>query len=80
MPHTFEEVRQIASELPRDQRIELASSLWESVEGEEAEATEADIAAWDGEIARRAAGIKDGTAKTCSANELEADLRAIVGP
>jgi hypothetical protein len=54
MPHSFEEVRQIASELPVDQRILLANSLWESVDPADSAATEAELdAAWDGEIARR---------------------------
>lgn len=81
MPHTYEEVRQIAYELPKDQRILLANSLWESADSEECDATEAEIdAAWDGEIARRVAAIKAGTAVTYSMQEVEEDLRAIVGP
>jgi len=81
MPHTFEEVRQIAYELPKDQRILLATSLWESVDCEESEATEAEIdSAWDGEIAHRVTEIKAGTAVTYSLEEVEEDLRAIVGP
>ena len=80
MPHTYEEVRQIAYELPEDQRALLANSLWESLDSRENDATEAEIdAAWDGEIARRVAEIKAGTAVTCSLEEVEADLRAIVG-
>ncbi|MGA9130145.1 MAG: addiction module protein [Terracidiphilus sp.] len=54
MPRSFEEVRQIASELPVDQRILLANSLWESVDPADSAATEAELdAAWNGEIARR---------------------------
>jgi putative addiction module component (TIGR02574 family) len=81
MPHSYEEVRQIACELPVDQRVLLANSLWESVNHGENDATQAEIdAAWDGVIARRVAEIKAGTAVTCSLQEVEADLRAIVGP
>jgi putative addiction module component (TIGR02574 family) len=81
MQHTYEEIRQIASELPEDQRIQLASSLWESLDHGENDATGAEIdAAWDEEIAHRVAEIKAGTAVTCSLQEVEADLRAIVGP
>jgi putative addiction module component (TIGR02574 family) len=81
MPRTYEEVRQIAHELPKDQRIQLATSLWESVDSVEGDATEAEIdSAWDGEIARRVAEIKAGTAVTYSLGEVGADLRAIVGP
>ncbi len=81
MPYPYEEVRQIAYELPVGHHILLANSLWESVDSEEGEAAETEIdAAWDGELARRVAEIKAGTAVTCSLNEVEADLRAIVGP
>jgi len=81
MPHSLEEVRQLAYELPEDQRILLANALWESVDVKESDASEAEIdAAWDGEIARRVAEIKAGTAVTYSMQEVEAELRAIVGP
>jgi len=39
MAHTYEEVQQIACELPPDQRILLANSLWEGVEREEFDAS-----------------------------------------
>ena len=81
MPHSYEEVRQIAQELPEDQRIQLANSLWESVDVEESDATEAEIdAEWDGEIVRRVAEIKAGTAVTYSLDEVAAELRSIVAP
>jgi len=81
MAHTYEEVRQIAQELPEDQRILLANSLWESVDTGEGNATEAEIdAAWDGEIERRVAEIKAGTAVTYSLDEVAAELRSIVAP
>jgi putative addiction module component (TIGR02574 family) len=77
MPHTYEEVRQIAYELPKDQRILLATSLWESVDSEENETTEAEIdSAWDAEISRRVAEIKAGKAVTYSWEEVDAELRA----
>jgi putative addiction module component (TIGR02574 family) len=80
MARTYEEVRQIAQELPEDQRILLANSLWESVDTGEGKATEAEIdEAWDGEIARRVAEIKAGTAVTYSLDEVAAELRSIVG-
>jgi putative addiction module component (TIGR02574 family) len=75
MQHTFEEVQQFARELPEDQRILLATSLWESTDASEAEIT----AAWEPEIARRVEEIKSGTAVTYSLAEVEADLRAVVG-
>jgi putative addiction module component (TIGR02574 family) len=77
MQHTFEEVQQFAQELPEDQRILLANSLWESADAgqDEAEIT----AAWEPEIARRVEEIKAGTAVTYSLAEVEADLQAVVG-
>ena len=81
MRHTYEEVQQIARELPEDQRILLANSLWENADADEDEAGEAEIsAAWEPEIARRVEEIKAGTAVTYSLAEVEADLRAIAGP
>jgi len=79
MPHSYEEVRQIAHELPEDQRILLANSLWESTVPAGTEAAEDEIdAAWGPEIERRVAEIKAGTAVTYSLEEVEAELRAIV--
>jgi putative addiction module component (TIGR02574 family) len=81
MPHTYEEVRQFAHELPEDQQILLANSLWENAAAGEAEASVDEIAeAWDAEISTRVGEIKAGTAVTYSLQEVEADLRAIVGP
>ena len=81
MPHTYEEVRRFAHELPEDQQILLANSLWESAFAGEAEASESEIAeAWDAEIAQRVGEIKAGAAVTYSLQEVEADLRSIVGP
>jgi putative addiction module component (TIGR02574 family) len=81
MAHTYEEVRQIAQGLPEDERIQLANSLWESVDIEESDATEAEIdAAWDGEIERRVAEIKAGTAVTYSLDEAAVELRSILAP
>jgi uncharacterized tellurite resistance protein B-like protein len=81
MRHTYEEVQQLARELPEDQRILLANSVWESADAGEEEAGEAEITAvWEPEIARRVEEIKAGTAVTYSLAEVEADLRAVVGP
>jgi putative addiction module component (TIGR02574 family) len=78
MPHSLEEVRQLAHDLPEDQRLLLANSLLESV-SDQPGATEAQLAAaWDEEIARRVAEIKAGTAATCSLDDLTSDLRSIV--
>ena len=81
MPHTYEEVRQFAQELPEDEQIQLANSLWERAVAGEDEASEAEIAAaWGAEIAQRVEQIKAGTAMTYSLQEVAADLRAIAGP
>ncbi|MGD0629164.1 MAG: addiction module protein [Terracidiphilus sp.] len=80
MAHTYEEVRKIAQELSEDERIRLANSLWESVEVEEGDATDAEIdAAWADEVERRVAEFEAGTAVTYSADEVIAQLRSIVG-
>ena len=79
MTHTFEEVRQFAQELPEDQRLLLANSLWEGTDTTD-EADESEIAArWEPEILRRVEEIKSGTAITYSLAEVEADLRAATG-
>ena len=78
MQHSLEQIRQLAHELPEDQRLLLANSLLESV-SDQAGATEAQlVAAWDEEIARRVAEIKAGAAATCSLDDLTSDLRSIV--
>jgi hypothetical protein len=78
MRHSFEQVRQLASELSEDEQLILANSLLES-QYERGNATDDEIAAaWDEEIARRVAEIKAGTASTCSLQDLDSDLRAIV--
>lgn len=78
MRHSYEEVQQFAQELPEDQRIRLANSLWESADFGAHEATEAEIAAaWEPEIGRRVEEIKAGTAVTYSLAEVEAELRAV---
>lgn len=81
MQHTYEEVRQFAHELPEDQQVMLANSLWECAVAFEDKVGEAEIAAaWGPEIAHRVEEIKAGAAVTYSLQEVEADLRAIVGP
>jgi|HubBroStandDraft_1064217.scaffolds.fasta_scaffold586542_1 putative addiction module component (TIGR02574 family) len=78
MPHSLEQIRQLAHELPEDQRLLLADSLLESV-SDQGEVADAQLAtAWDEEIARRVAEIKAATAATCSVDDLASDLRSIV--
>lgn len=75
MQHTYEEVQQFARELPEEQRIQLANSLWESADTSEDKID----AAWEPEIAWRVEEIKAGSAVTYSLAEVEAELRAVVG-
>jgi putative addiction module component (TIGR02574 family) len=60
MPHSFEEVRQLAYELPEDQRVLLANSLWESV-GPDTDVASAIESAWDSEIKHRLDAIDSGS-------------------
>jgi len=53
MAHSYEEVRQIAHELPEDQRILLANSLWDSVE------TAEDEAAWRKDVGEPEPGYEE---------------------
>jgi putative addiction module component (TIGR02574 family) len=75
MQHTFEEVRQIAYELPEEQRILLANSLWDSVETAEDEAAAIE-AAWDGEIKRRLDEIDTGAVKMVPLDDVLARMDA----
>ncbi len=62
MEHSYEEVHQLAHSLPEEQRIQLANSLFESVREDDAEGSEAEVAAaWDAEIKRRLDEIDSGT-------------------
>ncbi len=77
MPRSFEEVRQIACELPADQRILLANTLWESVDTAEAEETGAEVAsAWGDEIKRRLEEIDSGAVEMIPLEDVLADMDA----
>jgi putative addiction module component (TIGR02574 family) len=78
MPHTYEEVRRIASELPEDQQILLANSLWENVGNRDAAASsDPEIEAlWHSEVERRVAEFEAGNGAACSWEEVESPLRA----
>jgi putative addiction module component (TIGR02574 family) len=75
MPRSYEEVRQIAYELPEEQRILLANSLWDSVETAEDEAAAIE-AAWDGEIKRRLDEIDTGAVKMVPLDDVLARMDA----
>ena len=77
MQHSFEEVKQIAHELPEEQRILLANSLYESVACEEPEGSEAEIAAaWEDEISRRLDEIDSGAVKLIPLEDVLAEMDA----
>jgi putative addiction module component (TIGR02574 family) len=81
MPHTYEEVRQLAQELPTEERILLANSLWESVDTEECDATEAEVeAAWGEEIERRIAEIDSGTVQTIPWEQVRSEMIESLSP
>ncbi len=79
MPHSFEEIRRIASELPEDQRILLANSLWESVDPGEGDAAEVE-AAWDEEIKRRLDEIDSGAVELIPGEQVRAEMVADLSP
>ena len=81
MPRSFEEVRQIANELPEDQRILLANSLWESIVPAEDEASGCDVAAaWDDEIKRRLTEIDSGAVDLIPWEQLRAEMIESLSP
>ncbi len=80
MPHTYEEVRQIAYELPQEQRIQLANSLWESVDTERHEEADENVeAAWKAEVDRRVSEDEAGIGTDLSWEEVVQPLRAQLG-
>jgi len=65
------EIQQQIAALPMAQRIELAMSLWDSIEENQIESP-----AWHGEVlAERAAKIDSGQAKFLNLDELKERLR-----
>jgi putative addiction module component (TIGR02574 family) len=75
MPHSFEEVRQIASQLPADQRVLLANSLWESVDNSSEDAAGVE-AAWDSEVLLRLNAIDSGTVEMVPLDDVLARMDA----
>jgi putative addiction module component (TIGR02574 family) len=76
MSHTLEEIRQIALELPEEQRIQLANSLWNSIHAdEELGGSELD-AEWAAEIERRLHEIDSGNARLSPAEDVIARMDA----
>ena len=61
MQHTYEEVRQIALELPYDDRAKLSQELWESLHPPAELLPQEEIdAAWDEEIKNRIEELVSG--------------------
>lgn len=71
MTRSVEELYERASELPAEDRAELAGRLLESIEEEADEGVEE---AWAAEIERRMADYRAGRVKTISWTELRARL------
>jgi hypothetical protein len=66
--------------MPSASQYTVFAGLFRASLRESAEVDEQEIAmAWDTEIAQRVAEVKAGTAVTCSLQELETDLQALVG-
>jgi len=78
MQHSFEEVKQLAHQLPEEQRILLADSLYESIAYDEPEEDEGELsAAWETEIARRLDEMDSGAVKMIPLEEVLADMAAL---
>jgi putative addiction module component (TIGR02574 family) len=76
MAHTYDEIHQLAQELPTDQKLMLANALWESV-GEAETGNEAEVAAaWDDEIKRRLDEIDSEAVEMIPLEEVLADMDA----
>ena len=81
MAPTFEQVRQLAQQLPEDQRILLANALWESVARSDESTTEAEVeGAWDSEIKRRLDEIDSGAVEMISGEQVRAEMVASLTP
>lgn len=78
MEHSYEEVHQLAHSLPEEQRIQLANSLYESIDTEdEATGSESEVAAaWDAEIKRRLDEIDSGAVQMIPLEDVLADMDA----
>ncbi len=79
MPYSFEEVRQLAHQLPPDQQILLAESLLSGTGPADEQLSAAEVdAAWGDEIKRRLDEIDSGKAKMGSHEKFVADLDAYI--
>ena len=77
MEHSYEEVHQIAHALPEEDRIRLANSLYDSIEADEGEEPEAEVAAaWDVETKRRLDEIDSGAVELIPLEDVLARMDA----
>ena len=74
MTTLVEELSSRARELPPEDRARLAEELLASLQDESESEVEA---AWDREIERRVAQVKNGTARLVSAEDVHAEARTI---
>jgi hypothetical protein len=81
MRRSFDQVRQIAHTLPRDQRILLANSLLRSVIAGENSADESLIAtAWDEEIKQRLDEIDSGSISLIPGDQVRSGMQTQLSP
>lgn len=81
MAYSYEEVRQIAHELPEEQRIMLANSLLERALPAEDEASESQIAAaWDQEIQRRLGEMDSGAVELVPWEQVRSEMIEALSP
>ncbi len=81
MRHSYEQIRQSAHELPAEQRLELANSLWDSINPGEAELSEAEIVSgWGKEITRRLDEIDSGAVELIAWEPVRAEMVEALSP
>lgn len=78
MSATLDELEAQAIELPAEQRGELIHRLLVSLDGEPDGTPEEIAQAWDEEIARRVAEIDAGTAELIPAEQVFAEIDAMI--
>ncbi len=77
MPRSYEEVRQIAHELPYEERARLSEDLWWSLHPPAETAPQVEIdAAWDGEIKRRIEEADSGAVELIPGEDVLARMDA----
>jgi putative addiction module component (TIGR02574 family) len=77
MPFSFDQTRQLALELPYDDRAKLSQELWESLHPPAENLSQEEISAsWDIEVKRRLDGIDSGTVEMVALEDVLARMDA----